>query len=137
MLSDTSSKWEVVGAPIRAGSYFGNTDGVHTVSVKYDNFRGGFKLQGTLAMNPTEDDWFDIILEDSYCNQKTSFVEYPRDAFAPTGDNGGDTGVDAFTFIGNFTYLRAVQVRRYINETPPARNEFLDYGTIDSVLLMI
>lgn len=138
MMTDTSGNWELVGPKVRADSFFGNTDGLHTVSVKYDNFRGGFKLQGTLSLNPSEEDWFDIVLSHYICKDESSFLEYPKDPFAPTGENGGDTGVDAFTFIGNFTFLRAIMVRRFLGDTPPATpNDIKLYGTIDKVTLVL
>ena len=136
MLASTGRTWEVVGAKVRADSYFGSTDGIHTISVHYTNLRGGFKVQGTLSLEPTESDWFDIQLT-GYTATSTSYVEYPRDGMAPTGPNGGDTGVDAFTFIGNFTYLRAILTRSYLGDTPPNNLASESYGEIDRVLLSL
>lgn len=137
MLTNTSSQWEVVGQPIRADGFFGNTDGLHTVSLTVKNFIGGFRLQGTLSLTPTEEDWFDIVLQGYNCCVTDSTVRFPLDEFQPTGDNGGDSGTIAFTFIGNFTMLRARQERTYISELPPNFNEFQNFGVIDRVLLSL
>lgn len=138
MLNSTSGKFEVVGEPVRADSYYGFTDGLHTIAVHYNNFTGRFSIQGTLALEPTETDWFDIDLNGYECDG-VSYVEYPRDPANPTNTeaNGfvGDTGVDAFTFVGNFTFLRAQIKREYLgsNIDPTETN----LGTIDKVLLSL
>lgn len=137
MLSNTDRQWEVVGARVRADGYFGSTDGIHTISVHYTNLKGGFKIQGTLSLDPSEDDWFDIQLNGSACPAGSSYVEYPRDPYAATGPSGGDTGVDAFTFVGNFTYLRAILTRSYLGDTPPNNVALQTYGEIDRVLLSL
>lgn len=139
MLSDTSQYWEITGDKVKADSWFGNTDGIHTVSVQYQNFYGGFKLQGTLVFDPTEDDWFDIGLSALDGTGVGPEIRYPRDPVSPTGVNGGDTGVDAFTFVGNFTYLRALVVRDYLGSAPASNTEILalDVGSVSKVLLSL
>ena len=139
MLSDTSQLWEVTGKKVKADAWYGNTDGIHTVSVQYSNFYGGFKIQGTLSLNPTEDDWFDIGLSSITGPGIGPEIRYPRDTTSPTALNGGDTGIDAFTFVGNFTFLRALLVRDYLGSTPASNSEILelDVGAINKVLLSI
>ena len=136
MMSNTSNSWELVGEKVRANSYFNNTNGLHTVSVQYTNFIGGFKLQGTLAHEPEESDWFDIVLDGYNCPFNGSYISYPKDQLAPNGLNSGDTGLDAFTFIGNFVYLRAVLYRDYISDHPGSL-EIERYGIINKVLLSL
>jgi hypothetical protein len=139
MLSDTSQYWEVTGDKVRADSWFGNTDGIHTVSVHYTNFYGGFRIQGTLSLDPSEDDWFDIGLGSLSSNSVGPEIRYPVDPLNPTGTNGGDSGSDAFTFVGNFTFLRAVLVRDYLGSAPASNEDImsLDVGKINKVLLSI
>ena len=137
MLSNTGTKWNVFGEPVRADAYYGYTDGIHTVQVIYQNFGGGFGLQGTLALDPQPEDWFYIKLN-PWGDINTPFITYPIDPFAPTGANGGDTGSMATTFIGNFVYLRAVLTRDYIQ--PVSVNtawQNWQWGSIDSVLLSL
>ena len=57
-----ATELDTIGAAVPGDSYYGYTDGVHTVAVYGNNFSGRIKIQGTLATTPTEDDWFDILL---------------------------------------------------------------------------
>jgi len=136
MMTNTGTKWNVIGEPVRADAYYGYTDGVMTVQLIYQNLVGGFGLQGTLALDPKPEDWFFIKLNLS-CDM-TPYITFPADSLAPTGANGGDTGSIATTFIGNFVYLRAVLTRDYIQ--PVSINQAWQnwqWGSIDSVLLSL
>ena len=128
MLTNTGTKWNVIGEPIRADAYYGYTDGVMTVQVIFQNFVGGFGIQGTLALDPKPEDWFWIRLNPNG----------DVNTLAPTGANGGDTGSLATTFIGNFVYLRAVVSRDYIQ---PINIDTVwqnwQWGQIDSVLISL
>ena len=137
MMTNTGTKWNVIGEPIRADAYYGYTDGIHTVQVIYQNFVGGFGIQGTLALDPKPEDWFWIRLNPNG-DVNTPFIPFPIDNMAPTGANGGDTGSMATTFIGNFVYLRAVLSRDYIqpiNVDTAWQN--WQWGQIDSVLMSL
>ena len=147
MMHNTGSDdLNVVGDKIKGDSYFGYTDGIHTVQVTYQNFTGGFGIQGTLSLDPLDEDWFWIRLADASgnCNQEP-YVVFPLDPLAPTGSRTGtinqgqgDTGTDAFTFIGNFTYLRAILTRDHIQPPPaPTIDNKYYLGQIDRVLLSI
>ena len=81
---------DTIGDAVPGDSYYGYTDGVHTVAVYGNNLKGRIKIQGTLATTPTEDDLFDILL-----------------AGLPYKDYDNFTGVDGFTFVANLVYLRA------------------------------
>lgn len=131
MLSNTGNKRDVVGEPIRADAYYGYTDGLHSVQVIYQNFIGGFGIQGTLAFNPSPEDWFWMNLKGPTCNNYPYLI-YPQNPLHPTGCDGGDTGTELFTFIGNFVFLRAVITREYIINP---RTEFL--GQVDKVWLSL
>ena len=146
MLTNTGNDLNKVGDDIKGGSWYGYTDGITTVQVTYQNFTGGFGIQGTLALNPTDDDWFWIRISDAFGNCDVyPYITYPRDPLAPTGSNEGtlngtqgDTGTDAFTFVGNFTYLRSILTRDYIQPPPtPAYGEVYYLGQIDRVLLSL
>lgn len=139
MMTSTGTKWNVIGEPIRGDAYYGYTDGVCTIQWIYQNFVGGFGIQGTLALKPEETDWFWIKLNPNGDNN-TPFITFPIDPYAPTGANGGDTGSMATTFIGNFVFLRAVVTREYI-QPPPTLSQLQwstwQWGAIDSVLLSL
>ena len=85
-----ASELDKTGDAVPGDSYYGYTDGVHTVAVYGNALSGRIKVQGTLATTPTEDDWFDILL-----------------AGLPYKDYTNFTGVEGFTFVANLVFLRA------------------------------
>ena len=140
-LTNTGEEFNVEGKPIKGSSYYGYTDGVTTCQVTYHNLTGAFGMMGTLALEPTEEDWFWITLEES--ESTCPWIEYPRDPLNPTGapsqnDSIGDSGTEAFTFLGNFTYLKAILTRDYIAPPPMPNGEgFYNLGQIDKVLISL
>lgn len=136
MMSATGQNHNVTGDAIRADGYFGHTDGIHTVQVVVNNFTGSFGIQGTLATEPTESDWFDINLNANWnVNSSDPKVSYPVNPAAPTGQDGDD-GTQAFTFVGNFVYLRAILDRTNIVEGSDL-SPTTELGQIDRVLLSL
>jgi len=137
MMTNTATNWNVIGEPVRADAYYGYTDGIHTAQVIYQNFVGGFGLQGTLALNPKAEDWFWININ-PVGDSVSPYITFPLDALAPTGSNGGDTGSIATTFVGNFVFLRAVVTRDYI-QPPPTNPQWQtwQWGQVDKVLLSL
>ena len=79
--------------------------GLNTVQVHLTNYTGTYKMQATVSLNPTDNDFFDIIGQ-SYTLSSPSI---------PT--------VDYHTFIGMYTYVRLVH-------TPDPTNA----GTLDKVV---
>jgi hypothetical protein len=139
MMTNTGKEWNIIGEPIRADSYYGYTDGIHTVQIIYQNLVGGFGIQATLALNPQPEDWFYLKLN-SNGDVNTPFISYPIDQLAPTGANGGDSGSMAFTFQGNFVFLRAILNRDYIQPPmQPSQTQWQEWtwGQIDKVLLSL
>jgi len=116
-MANTGTEWNLIGVPTRADSFYGYTDGLHTVQIVYQNFVGGFGIQGTLALDPKPEDWFWIQLNPNG-QSFYPYLTYPLNPLYPTGSNGGDTGSMAFTFIGNFVFLRTVMTRDYIQPGP-------------------
>jgi hypothetical protein len=136
MMSNTGQNHNLTGDKIRADGYFGRTDGIHTVMVVVANFTGSFGIQGTLATVPVEADWFDINVN---VNQNVSSasprVSFPVNPASPTNVGGnGDDSVLAFTFVGNFVYLRAILDRSTITEPSPLAAT-TNLGVISKVLL--
>ena len=62
--------------------------GLNTVQVYLTNYTGVYKMQGTVSLQPTDSDYFDITNQSYTVNAKTS--------------------VDYHTFIGMYTYVRLV-----------------------------
>ena len=63
ILSATSydgSTATVTGEKFKGDGYYGRADGLHTVAYYLNGFLGVIKIQGSLAQDPSADDWFDI-----------------------------------------------------------------------------
>ena len=87
----TSTSANATGEKIQADGYYGYADGLHTIAIYNTGLTGRVHLQGTLASEPTEADWFDI-----YLNNSIAYLDYTT-----------STAVAGHTFQGNFIYLRA------------------------------
>lgn len=82
---------EYTGNKEKGDGYFGSSDGLHTVAYTVnENFIGEVKLQGTLAVDPTDTDWFDI-------NNTTETYGYP-----------GENSTRYANFTGLFVWIRPV-----------------------------
>lgn len=139
MLPDTGSEIEVVGNPVRGDGYFGYQDGLHTISIKVSSFIGRVHIEGTLVLEPSEDDWFPIYLDG--CNP---YIDFPLDPRDPSSDvvtiynRGGDTTTVAYSFEGNFVWLRARVSRENVKipleyKNPEDIGRFL--GAVSRILL--
>lgn len=81
----------ITSANVPADSYYGFSDGLHTVSITLDDFTGSIALEGTLATTPTANDWFRISLNGINAIPFTT-----------------SSGTTAYTFTGNYVYVRAL-----------------------------
>lgn len=129
LLGDTGNNLVVVGDPVRADAFTGDAGGLHTIYIQLSNFTGRLYLEATLATEPTDEDWFTINLTGG-----TGYVEYPLIPNAPTGTSG-DTGSDAYSFIGNLTYVRARIDKSYVVPVPTTDPEKAQLGSITKILL--
>jgi len=48
------------GEKFKGDGYYGRADGLHTVQYNISGFTGIVAIQGTLAVNPVEADWFTV-----------------------------------------------------------------------------
>ena len=55
-----SSVATITSEKFKGDGYYGRSDGLHTVQLKFTEFIGTFKMQGALAVDPSSADWFDI-----------------------------------------------------------------------------
>jgi hypothetical protein len=111
MLGNSDNNMGLTGNKIKADSYFGYTDGIHSVSVKLNAFVGKIKLQGTLSLTPESADWGDIKLIEK---------------------SSATTGTEIHTFKGNYVYLRAVLDRTGVGD---GNTYDSSYGSISQILL--
>lgn len=100
LMTNSGTNLNLVGDAVPGDSYYGYTDGIHTVAVYGQNLSGRIRVQGTLATTPTEDDWFDILLTGLPYKDYTNF-----------------TGVEGFTFTANLVFLRATLDRTALGIT--------------------
>jgi hypothetical protein len=100
LMGNSGVNLNLVGTPVPGDSYYGYTDGLHTIAIYGQDLKGRVRIQGTLASNPTEGDWFNILLNGLPYKDYTSF-----------------TGVEGFTFIANLVFLRAILDRDAIGIT--------------------
>jgi hypothetical protein len=75
----------VTGERFKGDGYYGRADGLHTVQYSYTSFTGTINIQATLALDPTEDDWFTV--------------------HTYTVQNDSDSKIA--NFIGNYVWIRA------------------------------
>lgn len=76
----------VIGSPFKGDGYYGRSDGLHTVQYTYTELTGNIVIQATLALAPTEADWFEV-------------------HFYSAND---ETGSRIASFTGNYVWIRAV-----------------------------
>lgn len=122
LLPTTSGKVNVTGEKQKGAGYTNFLGGSHTVALTLTNFTGRILIQASLADNPVEQDWFPV-----YLQSDLPYVQFPRDLFNPSGLFGGDTGTFAYTFVGNYVWVRAVVSRDYLTPAP------IDDSTVGSV----
>jgi hypothetical protein len=85
----------------KGDGYYGSSDGFHTVTYTVTpNFSGTLTTQATLATDPIEADWFDVV-------NSTVIYSYP---IVPA-----TTTTNYVNFTGNFVWVRTV-VQRSIDE---------------------
>ena len=126
LLPSTGDKTNFKGEAAQADRWYGFSDGLHTISFHVKNFSGRIRIQATLALEPQENDWFDIWLTET-----TPYLQFPTDPQNPTGSYGGDTRVKALNFKANILWVRAVLDRRYLTDAETT----LVYGTVEKVIL--
>lgn len=74
---------------------------------------GRVKIQGTLATNPTDEDWFNVLIDG-----------------LPFKDYNEFTGVEGYTFTANLVFLRAILDRTSLGQT-----DISTVGYIDKIYL--
>ena len=101
-----SSIQTVTGSKFKGDGYYGRSDGFHTVQIDLTGFIGKVNIQGTLAVDPAEDDWFNLVLDSDkqsvdttglVVNQSITSVEY----------TSVTTNTKSYNFTGNYVWVRA------------------------------
>ena len=96
----------VTGEKYKGDGYYGRSDGFHTVQVSITGFIGRIEMQGTLAVDPAEADWFTVELgtgtmsvdtTGALAEQNITSIEYTSNT----------TNVKSYNFTGNYVWVRA------------------------------
>jgi hypothetical protein len=85
-----SSVQTVTGDAYKGDGYYGRSDGFHTAQYNITGFIGTVSIQATLAVTPTEDDWFTVYTQ-AY----------------PVVNDEGTTINKLVNFTGNYVWIRA------------------------------
>jgi hypothetical protein len=132
LLDSTTTEINVTGTQQRGAGYSNAIGCNHTVSIAVANFIGRIYIEGSLETWPTDTDWFPIQLIG-----EIPYLQFPQNQNAPTGDGGGDTDVVAYSFSGNYIWIRARVDRTYLVPPPTdptlvgaVRYILLNYGSI-------
>lgn len=114
MMGNTQELANLTGDAIKADGWYGHVRGLHTIVIQVINFTGRIHVEASLELNPTENDWFAVKLDD-----ETSYIQFPLNPMKPTGDyqGGGDTETVGVTFKINALWLRARLDRSYLPNT--------------------
>jgi hypothetical protein len=75
----------ITGEKFKGDGYYGRSDGLHTAQFTYNGFTGTYVIEASLAVNPTDSDWFHV---------HSSVVE-------------NQTNSTIFNFTGNYVWIRA------------------------------
>ena len=92
------------GEKFKGDGYYGRSDGLHTLQVDLNGFLGNIELQGTLAINPTADDYFPIALGSGTTIDTTGKLIVNTSTKLEYTDN--ETSSKSYNFTGNFVWVR-------------------------------
>lgn len=90
---------------IKAANYYGINNALQTVAFKLTNFVGTVTLQASLAVSPTDNDWFPVNLLTGRFNIDTTGLAIPADKTAISSSAGTST-TEVYNFEGNYLWLR-------------------------------
>jgi hypothetical protein len=102
-----STSESVTGDKYKGDGYYGRSDGLHTIQYNVTGFIGTISIQATLAIDPTDDDWFDV--------SSTSLT-------SADDSSAYSNGSFIYNFTGNYVWVRATV------------NTWTD-GTVESIVL--
>ena len=131
IMGSSGSEMNKYSEVAKGDSYYGYTDGLHTIQVTYAEYVGRFRIQATLSLEPEESDWFDLVI-DPLNGLYIGSNPWNEDGYIQYNANEPATKSEAYTFKGNFTFIRTFMDRKHI-----ADGETYDtsYGQITRVIL--
>ena len=102
---DDSTVQSVTGEKHQGDGYYGRSDGFHTVQISLTDFVGTIEMQGTLAIDPTDSDWFTVELGTGVqsvdttgliVEQNITYIEYLNSI----------SNSKSYNFVGNLVWVR-------------------------------
>ena len=126
IMSASGTNMNKYSETVKGDSYYGYTDGFHTIQVTYNQYVGRLRIQGTLSLNPTDSDWFDIVPETT-----TGGSWNPAGYIQFNANNPADLS-EAYSFQGNFTFVRVYMDREHVGDGATYDSS---YGQISRVIL--
>lgn len=133
LMSASGTDMNKLSDTVKGDSYYGYTDGLHTIQVIYNEFVGRFRIQATLSLEPTENDWFDIQQTlTTYGSVTDQAVAYNPMGYIQFNANDPADGSQAYTFQGNFAYIRTYMDREHVGD---GETYDTSYGQISRVIL--
>ena len=117
----TASNMNLTTTKVEGDSYYGYSDGMHTIAIQYAAFKGRVTVEGTLSLTPTDADYFPIQIPGGQSVNSGGYKTFP------TTGTDGFTGTEAYNINGNFTYLRVKMDRSYLGD---GTTYLTDYGSI-------
>ena len=94
----------VTGDKFKGDGYYGRSDGLHTIQIDLNGFLGDVQLQGTLAIDPTADDWFTVRLGSGQTIDTTGKIFNAITSKLEYTDN--ETSSKTYNFTGNYVWVR-------------------------------
>lgn len=123
---DDSTVQTITGDKFTGDGYYGRSDGFHTVQINLTDFSGEISIQGTLAVDPVDADYFPINLstESSVAGSvdTTGAVSTGTTTILSSINFSNTTTSVSYNFTGNYVWVRA----KAVNWTT---------GSVDSILL--
>tara|TARA_Y100000389_G_C17440446_1_gene508244 strand:+ start:1069 stop:1482 length:414 start_codon:yes stop_codon:yes gene_type:complete len=124
--SGTGSETNLTTDKVEGDSYYGYSDGMHTIAISYNAFKGRIYFEGTLSLTPTENDWFNVQVFGGVSAAAGGYKQFPVTGTA------GYSGVEAYNVKGNFTYLRIKMDRSHLGD---GTTYDADYGALNYIRL--
>ena len=95
----------VTGEKFKGDGYYGRSDGLHTVQVDLNGFIGKVAMQGTLAVNPVEADWFTLVLDSGKQSVDTTGLVATK-SITSVEYTSATTNNKNYNFTGNYVWVR-------------------------------
>ena len=126
LMSASGTEMNQYSETVKGDSYYGYTDGYHTIQVTYDQFIGRLRIQATLLLEPTDDDWFDLV------PSETTGTSFNQLGYIQFNANDPASKSEAYSFKGNNAYLRVYLDREHVGD---GATYDTSYGQVSRIVL--